>query len=154
LFFGEKKLAYTTFDLACSPFVDTRHFLSKKRAIFGLTCSISCWRTAFSISWRVVIFSFGVLLYRICAISVVQACRRSCSWGVKDELLVKLFAGYLVPKKTIVVELERNRAEHLEILSVYQCKEQRYFQNPQELPLEDKFRYLTLRRSIYLCLPT
>ncbi|MBD1835652.1 PadR family transcriptional regulator [Cyanobacteria bacterium FACHB-472] len=67
----------------------------------------------------------------------------------KDELLVKLFAGYLVPKKTIVVELERNRPEHLEILSVYYCKEQRYFQNPQKLPLEDKFRYLTLRRSIH-----
>lgn len=67
----------------------------------------------------------------------------------KDELLVKLFAGYLVPQETIMEELERHRAEHQETLSVFLNIEQRCFPNPQELSLEDKFRYLTLRRGIH-----
>ncbi len=67
---------------------------------------------------------------------------------LKEELLVKIFAGYLVPRQLIVEELEHHRQAHQEKLSVFQALEQRYFQNPQELPLEAKFRYLTLCRGI------
>ncbi len=66
----------------------------------------------------------------------------------KEELLVKIFAGYLVPRQVIVEELERHRRTHQEKLSSYQDLEDEYFQNPQELPWDAKFRYLTLRRGI------
>lgn len=67
---------------------------------------------------------------------------------IKDELLVKLFAGYIVPIPTILAELERHRTQHLERLSTYQKIEQEYFQQPQRLPIEKKYVYLTLRQGI------
>lgn len=67
---------------------------------------------------------------------------------IKDDLLVKIFAGYLVPKKTIVAEIEQHQELHKEKLRVYQDIEQQYFQNPQALTQQDKFRYLTLRKGI------
>lgn len=67
---------------------------------------------------------------------------------LKEELLVKLFAGYLVSRQTMLAELEQHRTQHLERLSMYREMEHRYFQNPQELPIENKFRYLTLRNRI------
>lgn len=67
---------------------------------------------------------------------------------IKDELLVKLFAGYVVPSQTIIAELERHRLQHLERLSIYREIEQQYFHNPETLPIEKKFVYLTLRHGI------
>jgi DNA-binding PadR family transcriptional regulator len=67
---------------------------------------------------------------------------------IKDELLVKIFAGYLVPVQTFVEELERHRKLHQEKLKIYQDIEQRYFSNPQTLSQQAKFRYLTLRKGI------
>lgn len=67
---------------------------------------------------------------------------------IKDDLLVKLFAGYIVSPQTILKELERHREAHLERLSAYKVLEQRYFQNPQQLPLAAKFQYLTLLKGI------
>jgi len=66
---------------------------------------------------------------------------------IKDDLLVKIFAGYVAPAQ-IILELERHRKAHLKRLSAYKDLEQRYFQNSQELPLQAKFRYLTLRNGI------
>lgn len=68
---------------------------------------------------------------------------------IREDLLVKIFAGYLVSRQMIIEELERRRQVHLENLSVYQDLEQGNFQNPQKLSLEEKFRYLTLRRGIH-----
>jgi len=67
---------------------------------------------------------------------------------VKDDLLVKIFAGYLAPKQTILAELERHRQLHQERLKTYLEIEQQYFQNLQSLSQPDKFRYLTLRKGI------
>lgn len=67
---------------------------------------------------------------------------------VREDLLVKIFAGYLVPRSVILEELERRRQVHLEKLSAYRDVEKRDFQNLEELSLEAKFRYLTLRRGI------
>ena len=67
---------------------------------------------------------------------------------IKEDLLVKLFAGYLVPSPTILAELERHRIQHQERLSIYQNIEQEYFQNPETFSIEQKFRYLTLRSGI------
>lgn len=67
---------------------------------------------------------------------------------IKDELLVKIFAGYLVPGQVVVEELERHRQIHQEKLKIYRDIEQHYFPNPQTLSQQAKFRYLTLRKGI------
>lgn len=66
---------------------------------------------------------------------------------IKDDLLVKIFAGYISPE-IILVEVERHREAHRERLSEYRDLEQQYFQNPQKLSLQAKFQYLTLLRGI------
>lgn len=68
--------------------------------------------------------------------------------AIKDDLLVKIFAGYLVSEQIIAEELEHHRQLHKEKLRVYQDIEQQYFQNPQALSQQEKFRYLTLRKGI------
>lgn len=67
---------------------------------------------------------------------------------LKDELLVKMFAGELVPKANIIKELKNHRFQHQERLNTYFAIENKHFQNPETLPLEQKFRYLTLRKGI------
>ncbi len=67
---------------------------------------------------------------------------------IKEDLLVKTFAGYLVPRQIILQQLNRRRQIHQEKLSFLQDKEQQSFQNLEKLSLETKFRYLMLRRSI------
>lgn len=67
---------------------------------------------------------------------------------IKDNLLVKVFAGYIASPQMILEEVERHREAYLERLSEYRCLEQQYFQNPQKLPLQAKFQYLTLLRGI------
>ncbi|HEY9666439.1 MAG TPA: PadR family transcriptional regulator [Coleofasciculaceae cyanobacterium] len=67
---------------------------------------------------------------------------------VKDDLLVKIFAGYLPPRETILQEIERHRQLHQERLKTYQEIEQKFFQAPESLSQPDKFRYLTLRKGI------
>lgn len=67
---------------------------------------------------------------------------------VKDDLLVKIFSGHIVPYDTIFQEIEHHRKAHIEKLSTYKDLEQRYFQNPQQLSRVAKFQYLTLRRGI------
>ena len=76
---------------------------------------------------------------------IAQPCKPS---PTKDELLVKLLAGYLVDPHILVTELKRHRQLHQVNLSVYQDSEQQYFQNPQQLPIKTKFRYLILRRWV------
>lgn len=74
---------------------------------------------------------------------------QSCDMApIKDELLVKVFAGYLVPQHVILAELEQHQAQHKERLAVYQQIEQQFFTNPDTLSVEDKFRYMTLRYGI------
>ncbi|MGD1913006.1 MAG: PadR family transcriptional regulator [Rivularia sp. (in: cyanobacteria)] len=68
--------------------------------------------------------------------------------AVKDDLLVKIFSGYIVSENTILQELERHRKAHVEKLSIYKDLEQKYFQNPPQLPRVAKFQYLTISRVI------
>jgi DNA-binding PadR family transcriptional regulator len=67
---------------------------------------------------------------------------------LKDDLLVKLFAGYLVPQETILTELEQHRQQHLQQLAVYQAIEQQYFQNPNTFSIKQRFQYVMLRHGI------
>lgn len=67
---------------------------------------------------------------------------------VRDDLLVKVFRGYLVPCQILLKELKRHREAHLHKLSVYQDIEQKCFSQSQQLSVKDKFAYMTLRRGI------
>lgn len=68
---------------------------------------------------------------------------------VKDDLLVKLFAGHFVPKETMVAELEQHRRGHLEQLATYEAIAQQWFSDPSNLSQAAKFQYMTLRNGIY-----
>ena len=67
---------------------------------------------------------------------------------IKDDLLVKIFAGYMAPMETLLKDLEHHRQLHTQKLKTYQEIEQQYFPNPQTLSPQAKFRYLTLRKGI------
>lgn len=67
---------------------------------------------------------------------------------VRDELLVKMFAGFVVPKEKILMELKEHRSLHQERLLVYQQIQQNAFANPENLSEKELFRYLTLRNGI------
>lgn len=72
---------------------------------------------------------------------IAQPCQPA---PIKEDLLVKIFAGYVVPSEIILAELERHQQAHFEKLSTYKNIEQHYFPNPQELSESAKFQYLTL----------
>jgi DNA-binding PadR family transcriptional regulator len=67
----------------------------------------------------------------------------------KEELLVKLFAGHLVPNSELVNLLTEQRSLHAENLATYQSIAARFFTNPAALPLEQRCQYLTLRAGIH-----
>lgn len=68
--------------------------------------------------------------------------------ATREALLVKVFSGHLVSRSVVLAELERHQTLHQEKLAVYQTLEQKFFQNSQNLSMQDKFRYLTLRNGI------
>ena len=68
--------------------------------------------------------------------------------AIREEVLVKVLAAYLVPPEVIIKELQRRRDIHLQQLDVYKNAEQENFSNIDELSLEKKCKYLTLRRGI------
>lgn len=68
----------------------------------------------------------------------------------KDELLVKLFAGSIVDRQTILDELEHHRAQHQARLDLYYSIERQAFSQPPTLTLAHRYQYLTLRQGIRL----
>lgn len=67
---------------------------------------------------------------------------------LKDDLLVKIFAGHQVDPETTLAELEHHQQQHRERLQVYRELEQQYFSQPEALAIADRFRYTTLRSGI------
>jgi DNA-binding PadR family transcriptional regulator len=66
---------------------------------------------------------------------------------VREELLLKMMAGELVPLQVLREEVERHRWLHLEVLQRYQAIEQdSYLNTPLSRGL--KLRYLALKRGI------
>jgi DNA-binding PadR family transcriptional regulator len=68
---------------------------------------------------------------------------------IKDELLVKLYVGHLVPRQTMVAKLEAHRRQHQQRLAIYQEIKSQHFKNPQALSKTLKFQYMTLLRGIH-----
>lgn len=68
--------------------------------------------------------------------------------AIREEILVKVLAAYQVSPETIIKELKRRRQKHLQQLDKYKQAEQKNFADIEGLSLEQKCRYLTLRRGI------
>jgi DNA-binding PadR family transcriptional regulator len=83
--------------------------------------------------------------------------RQLCQWiaeseemaPVKDDLLVKLYVGHLVPNQTLVAKLEAHRRQHQQRLAIYYEIKHQYFKNPQALSKALKCQYMTLLCGIH-----
>ncbi len=67
---------------------------------------------------------------------------------VKEEILVKVFAGAIVGIEPICHEIHRHRQIHAATLANYRQIEQQFFADRDRLSSEQTFPYLTLRRGI------
>jgi DNA-binding PadR family transcriptional regulator len=67
---------------------------------------------------------------------------------LREDLLLKVRAGSLVPPEDLLRELRRRRALHAERLAVYRDIQERDFSDPQHLSYEQRFLYLPLLRGI------
>jgi DNA-binding PadR family transcriptional regulator len=68
---------------------------------------------------------------------------------IKDELLIKLFVGHLVPPETLLALLHHQQAQHQENLATYRTIEQQFFADPATLSTALRYQYLTLRNGIH-----
>ncbi|MEM6839760.1 MAG: PadR family transcriptional regulator, partial [Cyanobacteria bacterium P01_C01_bin.120] len=66
---------------------------------------------------------------------------------IREDLLVKVLGGAHMPNDSLMHELQRRRQLHQTQLSSYQEMEA-YFQSQLDLPLQEQYRYLTLRRGL------
>jgi DNA-binding PadR family transcriptional regulator len=69
---------------------------------------------------------------------------------LKDDLLVKIFAGSIVSPETIVAELKHHRMQHLESLHTYEAIASQVFPDRSQLSKVGRYQYITLRQGIRL----
>jgi len=67
---------------------------------------------------------------------------------IKEDMLVKMYVGFLVPKEILIKELEQLKELHEEKLKLFKEYEKIYFSDIKSLPLKGKYRYLNLRTGI------
>jgi DNA-binding PadR family transcriptional regulator len=67
---------------------------------------------------------------------------------LREELLLKVRAGSLVPREVLLMELRRRRALHAERLAVYREIQERDFPDMQHLSYEQRLLYLPLLRGL------
>jgi DNA-binding PadR family transcriptional regulator len=69
----------------------------------------------------------------------------SCEMApIRDDLMVKMFAGFMVPKEAMLQELQEHRSFHQERLATYEQIQRNAYTNPENLLEKELFRYLTL----------
>ncbi|MGM3307170.1 PadR family transcriptional regulator [Anabaena sp. WFMT] len=67
---------------------------------------------------------------------------------IREDILVKVFSGSLVPASVLIEDVKRRRQIHIEKLSKYRQIEQEKFPNPETLTRKQKLRYLVLNAGI------
>jgi DNA-binding PadR family transcriptional regulator len=67
---------------------------------------------------------------------------------LREDLLLKVRAGLLVPPEVLVAELRRRRAIHAERLAVYRALQEHDFPEPEQLSYEQRLLYLPLLRGV------
>lgn len=68
--------------------------------------------------------------------------------AIREELLVKILAGYLVEPKLLIQEVARRRLYHQERLGHYQQMQREFFADLENATVVLQFVYRTLRRGI------
>jgi DNA-binding PadR family transcriptional regulator len=68
--------------------------------------------------------------------------------ALREDLLLKVRAGSLVPPEVLLIELRRRRVIHAERLAVYRDIQERDFPDPQHLSYEQRLLYLPLLRGL------
>ncbi len=75
--------------------------------------------------------------------------RTPCSVSpMRDDLLVKLFAGHVSDRVTLRQELAHHQSQHQANLDAYRQIESKHFQESERCGSIDRFRYLTLLNGI------
>jgi DNA-binding PadR family transcriptional regulator len=67
---------------------------------------------------------------------------------IKEDMLVKMFVGFLVPKEMLMEELEQLKIIHEEKLRLFREYEKKFFSDVKSLQVKGKYRYLNLRSGI------
>ncbi|MBD2692392.1 PadR family transcriptional regulator [Anabaena catenula] len=67
---------------------------------------------------------------------------------IREDILVKIFSGSLVPVNILIEDVEHRRRLHLEKLSKYREIEQKNCPEKEALTYPQKLRYLVLRAGI------
>lgn len=67
---------------------------------------------------------------------------------IREDLLVKIFSGGIVPVSLLIEDVARHRRIHLEKLSIYREIEKEKCPYPKELNKEEKLRRLVLKAGM------
>ncbi|UFP95664.1 PadR family transcriptional regulator [Gloeobacter morelensis] len=68
--------------------------------------------------------------------------------AVREDMLVKTFAGYLTSPEVLIADIERRKALHAEKLAYYRQIEREHFSDLSAIPIEKRFGYLSLKRGL------
>jgi len=68
--------------------------------------------------------------------------------SVKDEFLIKIYAGHLLPEDETIQKIQAHRQLHHHQLETYHAIERNFFSSMQERSRAAQFAYLTLRRGV------
>ncbi|KAF3887982.1 MULTISPECIES: PadR family transcriptional regulator [Nostocales] len=72
-----------------------------------------------------------------------------CGLGpIREDILVKVFAGGLVSPQVLLQQLEQNRRLHLKRLEAYEDIEKRFFAHSEELSYGERCQYSVLKMGI------
>ncbi|WP_088243407.1 PadR family transcriptional regulator [Calothrix rhizosoleniae] len=74
---------------------------------------------------------------------------QECELGtIKEDILVKIFSGHLVPRTVLIQQLETHRRQHLKKLAIYESIAEQFVDHLEKLPPDKLGKYMTLRRGI------
>jgi DNA-binding PadR family transcriptional regulator len=68
---------------------------------------------------------------------------------IKDELLMKVYAGHLTPPAHLLAEVQVHKKDYQALLKTFQEIESQWFSKPKELPLQQQYIHFTLKNGIY-----
>ncbi|MCL2155192.1 MAG: PadR family transcriptional regulator [Leptospirales bacterium] len=67
---------------------------------------------------------------------------------IKEDMLIKMYVGYLVPVNILIEEIEELKKIHEERLKLFRAYEKKFFSDIKSLSEKGKYRYLNLRSGI------
>ncbi|MDJ0734267.1 MAG: PadR family transcriptional regulator [Nostocaceae cyanobacterium] len=81
--------------------------------------------------------------------NLIEWIDQECELGsIREDILVKIFSGYLVSKNILLQQLEKHRRQHMKKLAVYEDIAKKFDHSPEKLLADELCKYMTLRRGI------